>query len=232
MKRVFLLALAVLPAALAGIENAAAQARVELGVRAGITSQDLSFGNFINPDIDTELPDFEPGSNIDHFSTDTRIGFHAAIVSRIRLTAVGSGALGFGLFLQPEVVYSQNNFKIQKLDGNRNPAGGVSTIRMQSVDIPLMLSLKVSIVRVQAGVVFNAVYKNTGTKGDVGIVPIKPTMGYTAGLSVDIFGGLVLDGRYYGQFKQLQNRIQAGETVYRSVRASLSSWSVGLAWLF
>ncbi len=233
MKKILLLALAVLLTGVAGIEKVAAQ-RVELGVRVGITSNDLSLtsGDFINTAIDTEIPGFEPGSNIDRFSTDTRIGFHAALVSRIRLVEIGRSIVGLGLFLQPELVYTQNKFKIQKLDKNGHPEGKSSSMTMQSVEVPLMLSLKVSIVRVQAGPVFNAVYKNTEESGDIGIVPIKPTIGYTAGISVDIIGGLVIDGRYNGQFKQFKNRIQAGETVYSSVRASLSSWSLGLSWLF
>lgn len=209
MKKLLLSLLACLLAAVA-----AAQPRVELGARAGVTSQDLEL----------RILDF----NGDNFATDASTGFHAAVVSRVRLIALGRGALGFGLFFQPEVVYTQNNYKMQK-NGHDE---AVSKIRMQSVDVPLMLSLKVSLVRVQAGPVFNLMYRNSSLRGDITMTPTRPMIGYAAGLSVDIIGGLVLDGRYYGQFKELKNHIKQGETVYGSVRGSLSSWSVGLSWLF
>lgn len=207
MKKLLFLAAAVL---ITGV--ATAQSRVQLGVRAGLFSQDLQL----------QQADFGD----DSYTTEANMGFHAAVVSRIRLTAIGSGAIGFGLFLQPEVVYSQNRYKIM-------PEGGSATrIRMQSVDIPVLLSAKVSIVRVQAGPVFNAMNRLTPIKGDIEITPLKPSVGYAVGASVDIIGGLVIDGRYNGQFKQLKNHIMAGETVYDGVRGSLSSWTLGVSWLF
>jgi hypothetical protein len=209
-----------------------AQPRVQMGVRAGIFSQDLELaaGDFVNPDIDTSAPNFEQGSNIDHYNTEGRMGFNLAVVSRVRLTEVGRGALGLGFFLQPEVIYSQNSYKMQytsKIEGN----GSVVKIRMQSVDIPVLLSAKVSIVRVQAGPVFNVMYKTEPVKGNISFIAERPSVGYSVGASVDIFGGMSIDGRYNGQFKDLRNNIKAGNKVYDSVKGSLSSWSVGLSWL-
>lgn len=227
MKKALLIsAVALVVAMVAGTGEASAQARVQLGVRAGITSQDLDLTDVDFVNSTTE--------EIDHFSTDSRFGFHAAVVSRIRLTALGRGALGLGLFFQPEVIYSQNNYKIQKngVDehGNNEP---VSKIRMQSVDVPLLLSGKLSIIRVQAGPVINVLYKTSSVKGDIDMTATKrPAVGYSLGVSVDVFGGFVIDGRYNGQFNRLKNHIEDGDTVYEGVRGSLSSWAVGLSWLF
>lgn len=209
VKRFLTIALAVM---LAG--TVAAQ-RVQLGVRGGVFSQDMEL----------KLSDI---AGMDNIQTDARMGFHAAVVARVRLTAVGSGAIGLGLYLQPEVIYSQNTYKIQT-SGGSTPA----KIKMQSVDIPVLLSFKVSIIRVQAGPVFNVMQKSPSNRSEIDLMTMKPTVGYSLGASVDIWGGLVLDGRFNGQFKELKNNLRTeNEGVYESVKGSLSSWSLGLAWLF
>jgi hypothetical protein len=198
--------------------------RVQLGLRAGVFMQDLELqrGDFIRND----------GSGIiDRYATEGRVGFNVALASRIRITALGRGALEMGLFFQPEIIYSQNNYKIQRtseVDGD----GPVSSIRLQSVDIPVLLSLKVSIVRARVGPVFNVFYRNSTLSNNIYFTPLKPVVGWTVGASVDIVGGLVLDGRYTGQFKDLKNHIQSGDTIYDSVRGSLTSWSIGLSYMF
>lgn len=186
---------------------------VQLGARVGVFSQDMDM-NF--------------GENTHNILTDSKLGFNAAIVARVRLVAIGHGAVGLGLYLQPEVLYSQNTYKIKT-----DPESPAAKIRMQSVDIPVMLSFKVSIVRVQAGPVFNVMQKSPSNMQNVELMMLKPTVGYTAGVSVDIFGGLVLDGRFNGQFKQLKNNLNVEDMDFsESVRSSLSSWSLGISWLF
>lgn len=242
MKKIYLYITAALIVATAAVSVAAAQnrggqvggdrggrgsyggeKRFEIGVRAGIFQQDeeLTGGDFVNP---------VTGST-DKFATESRMGFNVAIAARLRLTALGRGALGLGLFLQPEIVFSQNNYRIQQIwdDGTR---GELSRIRFQSVEVPVMLSFKISILRIQAGPVFCAMYKNDTRSGGINFIPRRPLVGYGVGASVDIVAGLVLDGRYNGQFKKLQNNIRSGETVYQSVRGSLTSWSVGLSYMF
>ncbi len=203
--------------------------RIEIGARAGILFQDmpLTGNDFVNNS--TAVP------TIDSYSTEGRMGFNVAVAARVRLTEIGRGALGLGLFLQPEIVYSQNNYLIQQTltaaDGTRSN-GRLSKIRLQSVELPVLLSFKVSILRIQAGPVFCAMYRNSTVSGDMSFIARRPLVGYAAGVSVDIFAGLVLDGRFNGQFKKLNNNIRSGETVYESVRGSLSSWSVGLSYMF
>lgn len=207
MKKVSILAALLL---LAGTLSAQV---VQLGARVGVFSQDM---------------EMKFGENPNNILTDSKLGFNAAIVTRVRLVAIGHGAVGLGLYLQPEVLYSQNTYKI-KTD-NDSPA---AKIKMQSVDIPVMLSFKVSIVRVQAGPVFNVMQKSPSNQHNVELMMLKPTVGYTLGASIDIFGGLVLDGRYNGQFKELKNNLNVEDMNFsESVRSSLSSWSLGLSWLF
>ncbi len=207
MRKVLLLALAVVLTGMSTIERAAAQ-RIELGARAGISSQNLNMK-------------FDGLSDM-----KAKVGWHLAAVSRLKLVGFGGDILGAGLFLQPEIVFTQNNTKVT---GDTYS----SKLRMQSIDIPVLLSLKVSIVRLQAGPVFNVMNKYSTLSGTEVLVPVsRPVVGYGLGLSVDIIGGLVIDGRYQGEFGKLKNSVNSGEGLRPSVKGSLSSWSVGLAWLF
>lgn len=209
MKKVIVLAAVVLMC------GAVSAQRVQLGARVGVFSQDMELKIADIPQMENVL-------------TDARMGFHVAAVARVRLAAIGTGVVGLGFYLQPEVQYSQNTYRIKT---SQNEAA--AKVKMQAVDIPVLLSFKVSIVRIQAGPVFNVMYKSPSDKAELELMMAKPTVGYALGASVDIFGGLVIDGRYNGQFKDLQNSMRTpGMDAFESVKGSLSSWSLGLSWLF
>jgi hypothetical protein len=203
----------ILAVLFAGSAGSATAQKVQIGVRGGIFSQNMNF----------KLADV---AGLGDTKTNGTLGFNVAAVARVRLVGFGSGALGAGLFLQPEVLYSQNKIKITPMEGV------TAKIKMQSVDIPVLLSMKLSIVRVQLGPVFNVMQKSPSNLADIDLMMTKPTVGYALGASVDLFGGLVLDGRYNGQFKDLKNNLKAGTGAYESVKGSLSSWSLGLGLLF
>jgi hypothetical protein len=215
MKKVLLTVLAAALTVGAASERAAAQ-QFELGARAGIGSQnmDMTF---------TGLEDAK-----------SRLGWNLAAVSRIRVVGFGDGLLGAGLFFQPEVVYSQNNLKIKGVipsAGSANPPHYDSKFNMKRVDIPLLLSLKVSIARVQAGPVFNLMNNITSPSGDLQLRTERPPMGYIVGASVDLLG-LTVDGRYHGEFKKLQSNLDGGSNLHESIKGSLSSWSLGVGLMF
>jgi len=212
------MALAAAMALGAGAQNAAAQ-KFQLGARAGIGSQNMNF------------PD-------GGFEAKSRLGWHLAAVSRIRLVGAGSGIAGIGLFLQPEVVYSQSASKVRYTRSYTEPGsdlvvmGGEDKVRMSTVDVPLLLSLKASIVHVQAGPVFHLMNNFSSKDGHVEMQnPLRSAVGYGVGASVDLVG-LTIDGRYYGDFGQLKSNIKDGSTVHNSVKGSVSSWSLGVGVMF
>jgi hypothetical protein len=205
MKNLFFTALiAVLGFALTvgASQNAMAQ-KFELGVRAGVVSPDLQW-RFASVD-----------------DAKAQLGWHLAAVSRIRVLGFGDGITGAGLFLQPEVVYSQNRVK---MDGSK--------FRMQNVDFPLLLSAKLSIFRVNAGPVFNLMNNVTSVSGKMEWAPSRYPVGYAVGASVDLFG-LVIDGRYHGDFKKLKGALKNGDEPWtEDIKGTLSSWSVGVGFMF
>ncbi len=142
----------------AGVENASAQ-KFELGARVGIGSQNMN----------VEFAGIADAK--------ARLGWNAAAVARIRLVGFGDGLLGAGLFLQPEVVYSNSSIKgkwvVESVDyGTSSGTGTKARISMQTVDVPLLLSLKVSLVRVQAGPVFSLMNNFKDNDGKLELQPL------------------------------------------------------------
>jgi hypothetical protein len=211
MKRVLLIALATVLTLGAATQNTAAQT-FELGARAGIGSHNLDVKGLALLQ-----------------SRKARLGWNLAVVSRIRLAGFGDGLLGAGLFFQPEVVFSQNSTvgddEFEQLTRASSDYSG--RLRMHTVDIPLLLSLKVSLVRVQAGPVFNLMSNYATKGGKLDLSPLRSATGYALGASVDL-GGLVIDGRYHGEFKKLYYK----ESQFHDLKGSLSSWSLGVGLMF
>lgn len=207
MKKLLILAAAVMMA------GAVSAQKFQLGVRADIFSQNVKL---------------EPHEWNTDLVTDSKLGWDAAFVTRIKLVGIGKGALGMGLFLQPELVYSHNNYTIQE------PAYGeaAAKIGMSDLILPILVSFKVSVVRVQVGPAFNLVHKTSYDQVDGRFSFTKPTIGYTVGASVDLWKGLVLDGRYNGQFKKEMDYKIRMKYSPQTIKGTLSSWSVGLSWLF
>jgi hypothetical protein len=207
MKKILVIALDAVLTMGALTEKATAQG-FELGARVGIGSQNMN------------LPD-------NALEAKARLGWNLAAVSRIRIVGAGSGLTGVGLFFQPEVVYSQNNVKANvqaSLPGSDEVMNTSAKIRMQTVDVPLLLSLKASIVRVQAGPVFNLM--NNFSSGELEFLPLRPAVGYALGASVDLLG-LTIDGRYHGDFKKM-----SFDGDWADVKSRFSSWSLGVGIMF
>jgi hypothetical protein len=176
--------------------------KFEIGARAGITSQNMNL------------------TGMDVINGEAKMGWHLAAAARLRLLGLGDGLLSAGLFLQPEVVYSQSK---QKGDfGN-----SVTEIDMKTIDVPLLLSVQLSLVRVQAGPVFSLMNNLSTVGGDLKLQTQRP-VGYAVGASVDL-GPLVIDARYHGDFKSSSFK---GVDSWKEAKSNFSSWSVGLGLMF
>lgn len=99
--------------------------------------------------------------------------------------------------LQPEITYNYSTIKI--ID---NDIDFKSKVKCNTVQVPVLLSLNIAMVRISAGPVFTLMddpyYMVQNTKSYFGA--LYPTVTYTAGLAVRIIRHLVIDLRYYGQF--------------------------------
>ena len=215
MKKILLWAMVAVMAGAVGIENASAQ-KFELGARVGVGSQNMDY-EYIG------LQDAK-----------ARLGWNLAAVARIRIVGFGGDLLGAGLFFQPEVAYSQSNIKgalreFKDFGGSTRASSGANDpkIRIATVDVPLLLSLKVSLVRVQAGPVFNLMNNFKDLNGQLELQPLRSAVGYAVGASVDL-GPLIIDGRYHGDLKKMEFKGQGWD----GIKSQFSSWSVGVGLMF
>lgn len=129
-------------------------------------------------------------------SLDTKTGFSAGIFARI----------GNTVYLQPEILYTERNGKIEAV------TGGLYDVKFKSLDVPLLVGVKIlSFLRVNAGPVANIKLKEegsffdtvkTGTNNDA----IKnSTFGYQAGAGLS-FGKIDIDVRKEGSLGSISSK--------------------------
>ena len=118
-------------------------------------------------------------------------------------TVVVGGTLQFRVDIgkvfavQPEVIYNYSVIRIT------DESHGVSAkVKCNTVQMPLLLSVNIAMVRINVGPVFTLMdspyYMLQSEKIEFG--RLFPTVTYTAGVAVRIVKHLVIDLRYYGQF--------------------------------
>ena len=101
--------------------------------------------------------------------------------------------------IQPEVVYAYSPLKLD------DPTNGFSTkIKYSIVQIPVLLSVKFAMVRINAGPVFTLMddptYSVEGDDKPHMLGRLYPTMTWTAGVSVKLGKRTIIDVRYADQF--------------------------------
>ena len=105
--------------------------------------------------------------------------------------------------IQPEVTYSHGRIRISD-----EPHSLSKKAQLNLVQVPLLLSVKIAMFRINAGPVFTLIDSPyyTLTYGDdvqkCYLGRIFPTVTYTAGVSVKFAGCMMLDLRYLGQFME------------------------------
>ena len=127
-----------------------------------------------------------------------RMSYGAALQFRLNIGKV------FGI--QPEVTYSYSTIKFSGGD-LKSPIKAKSNV----VQIPMLLSLKFSIVRLNFGPVFtvmdNPTYSLANSADDsiqqMPLGPIFPTVTYAAGISIKLPRNMIVDMRYTDQIKDI-----------------------------
>ena len=139
------------------------------------------------------LARFDMGDSSESLKAQT--GFVAGIHMGLRLV----GILG----IQPEILYSYN--KIALTDEKQKFK---SDIKCNTVQVPLLVSLKAGLVRFKVGTVFTLMDNPTyaDRKGEkVMFGRLYPTISYSAGVSVCLLNRLLVDARVGGGFKAMEN---------------------------
>lgn len=178
MKRYYLLILAAIILCGSVTAKGVPGFRTEFGVVAGVNQP---------------FAKFNMGSSQSSISQNT--GFTAGIHMGLRI----AGIIG----IQPEILFSHNKLNIKDKTQNFT-----SDIKCNTVQIPLLLSIRLAIVRLNVGPVFTVMDNPTylDRRGEkVLFGPLYPTISYSAGASVCILKKILIDARIMSGFKAMEN---------------------------
>ncbi len=207
--------------------QALAEQRVHIGARAGLLSRSISIEQkaltFATP-TDNAIQSYE------NFGLESRYGFNAALVFRARVWKSPNPVDGASLWVELDAEYGQNNI-LMNASRQSDPDDIIqSKVTLRTVDVPVMLCLKASVVRLCAGPVLHAFQMYDLKSGQVPLNGVNPLCGYTLGIGFD-FGKVTLDGRYCGEFVKNNWNVIKGDSS-AALTGRMTNWSVGLGVAF
>jgi hypothetical protein len=172
----------------------------ELGIRAGISSYDLA-----NDGILVNNGNQQISWNI----TNAGYGVHGGIYTRLTF---------LGVFLEPAVIFNTNtvDYDIRQI-GSTGIFSTLGSERYNYIDLPVMLGIKISKLRLQGGPVGHFFINSSSELVNFSGYSQKfkeATYGWQAGAGLDIWK-LRLDLMYEGNFSKFGNHIQIGGNPYQ-----------------
>lgn len=170
------------------------KAQFEWGLLLGGSSINIKPSSFI----------VKNSNQLDSFTLslkDANYGFHFGGFARISIQK---------FFIQPELVFNSNKttFKLKEF-GQFQTSDSILNERYQRLDIPLMLGVKFSIFRLNAGPVTHIFLNNKSDLTNIQGYEDKfnsATFGYQLGLGFD-FGLITFDLRHEGNFNKFGDHI-------------------------
>jgi hypothetical protein len=169
----------------------ALNAQNDIMISGGMHTVDVTADN-LNFNSDSFSLKFENASYGFHFGAGLRISFG-------------------GFYLQPELIFNSNKANFKFNDFKASAAyDSIKTEKYQYLDIPFILGIKFSILRLLAGPVAHIFLNNTSELTDIKGYSDKfktATFGYQAGIGFD-YKFLSLDIRHEGNFSKYGEHIQ------------------------
>ena len=191
--------------------------QIKFGLKAGASTSSMSMST---------LKTITSGSTtytVDALTT-AKYGFHGGAFMRLTI---------LGLYIQPELLFAtrSNEYTVKNIT-----AATPSVVVKQSfnkLDIPVMVGFKLGPLRLNAGPAASLLLntpKELIDSPDFKNMYSKMTIGYQAGIGLDLLKTLTFDIRYEGSLKKYQNQIEnlAGTKVNLDDRANAFLLSVGL----
>lgn len=191
--------------------------QLKFGLKAGVSTTSLSMPTLKN------VTSGSTTYSVDAL-TSAKYGFHGGVFMRLTV---------FGIFVQPELLFSTRSNEYTVKNVTANTPSEVVKQNFNKLDIPVMVGFKLGPLRLNAGpaasllintpkeLINNTDFKNTYN---------RMTIGYQAGVGLDILKTLTFDVRYEGSLKKYQNQIEnlTGTKFNLDDRANAFLFSVGL----
>jgi len=199
---------------------------LKFGLRAGVSSTDLNADDLFITNADA-FQDLKVKAG------DARIGIHGGIFARINVPVLP-------IYIQPELLFSSvgGEYQVTSVVNNVETQTSVKDVNFSRLDIPVLLGTKFGPLRLNAGPIFtfilnedngfaaavreasqitNAEQDNNGA-----------TVGYQAGIGIDLFKKLALDIKYEDNLSTLGNGVTIGGNQYNfDTRNSQVVFSLG-----
>ncbi len=171
---------------------------VKFGVKIGISTPDIKPAD-VNPLM---------SDSILLKVADAGYGFHVGGWVRLRVA---------NFMFQPEVLFNSSKvtYNVKALKGSAI-ADTLKKETFNNLDLPLMLGIKLSGLRLNAGPVGHLHLSSSSELGEIKSYSEKfnsLTWGYQAGIGAD-FGKIAIDIRYEGNFNKYGDHINIGNRAY------------------
>jgi len=209
MKRLFLILLVIMI-------SLPAISQIKFGLKAGVSTNNLSMETV------KTLTSGSTSYTVDAL-TEAKYGFHGGAFFRLTL---------LGIYVQPELLFTTrtNEYTVKNV---QTSASSVVKQNFNKLDIPVMLGFKLGPLRLNAGPSASLLIntpKELIDSPDFESMYNRMTIGYQAGVGLDILKTLTVDLRYEGSLKKYQNQIQnlVGTTVNLDDRSNAFLLSLGL----
>lgn len=171
-----------------------AQAQIKFGVRAGLSTTDVSPGELL----------VTSGQSWDELKlsvADANYGVHFGLVTQIQIKR---------FFLQPELLFSSNNTDFQVTEFKEGTAfESIRNENYQFLDFPIMAGLKFGPLRLQGGPVGHVFLDSKSELLQIDGIRQnfdKMQWGWQAGLGLDIWKFMV-DVKYEGDFNNFGDHL-------------------------
>ncbi len=190
----------------------AANAQIKIGLRAGLSSTDLSPKDL-----------FAKNQQLKLAIKDANYGFHIGLFAQLKLA---------GFFLQPEVLLNSNKVDFTVDDLSNNLPEMVLSEKYRNLDIPLFGGFKFGPLRIGTGPVAHIFLSSSSSLFDIaGYEQNFDTLnwGWQAGLGLNLWK-VIIDLKYEANFDKFGEHIVIDGTSYHfSKSPSRLIFSVGIS---
>jgi hypothetical protein len=170
--------------------------QLKFGIKAGINTNSI---NMSESDVIKGLTSSYKIAGL----TNSDYGFHGGVF--LRLTILKT------FFVQPEVLFATSNYSFRINNLSSSIIDTVSQ-KISSLSIPVLVGIKLGPIRINAGPVGNVIIGSPGAliKNDQSIKELynKMSIGYQAGLGLDLFKKITIDVKYEGSLQKYKEEIQ------------------------
>ena len=191
--------------------SASGQRPIEFGVKAGINTENIDI--------------VHPSSGAFILSTDAKVGYQVGIMSRVNLAM---------FHIQPELLYNMHRYSMYATAKDSDERTK-SDVRINTMEVPVLLGMRLLMLRVNAGPVFNVMTDTSVKNGSAGhsVMTTRPSVSYMLGVGLDL-GKLNLDVRYNGQFSRSEQSILIPSTdpQGKDYKVKIRTWMFSIGYMF